>query len=231
MSETHLLLVFATATAMILVLPQGEFPTIRFNRVEIAKRVTRRLPRLRHRSDLTQRNFLLLSGLRAELVGGSTAQHALQYLVSSEFSHDLPKTHSAVESFGNISRALVDDAELSQMSGLNQLAVAWELSEDTGAPLAELIEQIIEAIDRDEKSRALIQTGTAGVKATVFVLALLPVIGMFLAAMLGINVLSWFFSGVIGVTCLFLGSLLEIAGVLWVRKMIAGAAPQISKQK
>lgn len=223
-------LILFSAVATILALPGLEFPHLSIDGTRSRAFIRQKLPMGGKRGELTQRNFLLLSGLRAELIGGSTAHHALQYIVASQFASELPKTHVALETFGNVTVALMEDAKKSQLSGLSQLAIAWDLSDDTGAPLADLVEQILKTIERDEKSNALIQTETAGVKATVFVLGLLPIIGIFLAAMLGINVLSWFFSGVIGFICLFVGTMLELLGILWVRKMIASVAPQVRRE-
>lgn len=227
----HLTLLFAFFSSLAILLATSELnvPELQFRQLDIRSLLTQRFEQRRSQKDLVQRNYLLLSGLRAELISGSTAHHALQYIVESQFANELSNTFVALETFSNVHNALLQDAQTSKFSGLEQLAVAWELSQETGAPLASLVEQIIFTFEEMEKRRALIHTETAGVKATVYVLAALPLIGMFLAAMLGINVITWFFTGLFGFGCLLAGVLLELAGIVWVRRMIAHANPLARK--
>ena len=223
----HIVLLFVALTTLSVLLAVSELaiPTFQFRISDLMPLIEHRFVSRKKQQDVVQRNFLLLSGLRAELVSGATAHHALQFLVESQFANELSNTRLALETFSSVSAGLLLDSRKSRFEGLEQLSVAWELSQETGAPLAGLVEQIITTFEENEKRRALIQTETAGVKATVYVLAALPLIGMFLASMLGINVLAWYASGVVGFLSLSAGIVLEVIGILWVRRMIAHANP------
>lgn len=218
-------LILCAASMTFLIFTEWEIPTLDRSRTNVAQLSKKLIAKRRMRKVLVQRNYLLLAGLRAELISGTTPQNALEFMVQTHFAEELPNTKNALETFQSVAEGLRKDAELTPLFGIDQLAIAWDLSQETGAPLASLVEQIVMSLESDEKRKSLIQTETASVKATVYVLAALPLVGVFLAAMLGINVVSWFFSGVLGFACFLSGVIFEVIGILWVRRMINVTAP------
>jgi tight adherence protein B len=73
------------------------------------------------------------------------------------------------------------------------------------------------------KQEQLISTELASTKATVFVLAGLPVMGAGMGLILGTDSISWLLSSTVGRTCLVFGVILEVAGWLWIKRLLNGA--------
>ena len=77
------------------------------------------------------------------------------------------------------------------------------------------------ALIRQEQNQQ-IAAELSGVKATITVLALLPVVGTFLGLVMGVNVVYWLLTNPFGWLCLTVSAALEVLGLLWVRKLIRG---------
>lgn len=221
------ILVFSVLTVTLLNFSEWELPKFNWDKMNLTQMPKRWITHRKIRKAMVQRNYLLLAGLRAELISGATPQNALEFMVLTHFVEELPHTRNALETFQSVAEGLRRDAQQTFLFGIDQLAIAWDLSQETGAPLASLVEQIVMSLETEEKRKSLIQTETASVKATVYVLAALPLVGIFLAAMLGINVVAWFVSGPLGLACFFSGVVFEVIGVLWVRRMINVTSPSI----
>ena len=63
----------------------------------------------------------------------------------------------------------------------------------------------------------------ASTKATVFILAGLPIIGSGLSLLLGAQSLTWLLQSIGGRICLTLGITMEVLGWLWVKRLLTGA--------
>jgi tight adherence protein B len=110
------------------------------------------------------------------------------------------------------------DPELTRL--LNRLMAVTALSEQTGAPLSELVEQLADSVDEAAELTAAVETATAGPKLTQLILTLLPAGGLALGQIMGASPLATLLGSSVGILCLSAGLLLLGAGRLWSRHMI-----------
>lgn len=108
---------------------------------------------------------------------------------------------------------------------LGRLRGAVALSEETGAPLAELARRLAAAAEEDAELHAAIRTAVAGPQTTQLILVLLPLAGVGLGQVMGADALSLLLDGGVGTGCLVLGLALLAAGWWWGRGMIRAAMP------
>ncbi|WP_150461379.1 hypothetical protein [Nesterenkonia ebinurensis] len=103
---------------------------------------------------------------------------------------------------------------------LNRLLAVTALSEQTGAPLSELVEQMASSADDSADLAAAVQTAVAGPKLTQLLLILLPVGGLGLGQLMGASPLAALFGGGLGLACLLGGVLCLLVGRVWSARMI-----------
>jgi tight adherence protein B len=73
----------------------------------------------------------------------------------------------------------------------------------------------------------LIATELASTKATVFVLAGLPIVGAGMGIMLGSDSMSWLLGSSAGRVCLTLGISLEVLGWIWIKRLLNRALADV----
>lgn len=102
---------------------------------------------------------------------------------------------------------------------------AWRLAEQTGAPLADLVERIeadIRAMDRAGASAA---AQAAGARATAWLLAGLPLGGIALGYGIGVNPLDVLLHTPVGAGCAAGAIALQIAGLAWTDRLTRASTP------
>lgn len=112
------------------------------------------------------------------------------------------------------------DPELTRL--LNRLVAVTALSEQTGAPLSSLVEQLADSVDESAELAAAVNTATAGPKLTQMILSLLPLGGLALGQLMGAEPLTTLLGSSIGIACLSAGLAFLVTGRLWSRRMISG---------
>lgn len=148
---------------------------------------------------------------RAEVVGDGAAA-------------GLRRASDAVQSrAGSLALAPGDAQVLGEVLGRLRGAVA--LSEETGAPLADLTRRLAAAAEEEAELQAAIRTAVAGPQTTQLILVLLPLAGVGLGQIMGAGALALLFDGGVGTVCLVLGLALLAAGWWWGRGMIRAAMP------
>lgn len=108
------------------------------------------------------------------------------------------------------------------LEALDDVAAAWQLSKRQGCPLADALAGAAASMRARRRHAAAIDAATAGAKATMGVLFLLPVLGIGLGASLGVDMLECY-SGRSGFITLWPGLALLAAGSGWARRMVDGA--------
>ncbi len=99
-------------------------------------------------------------------------------------------------------------------------AQVWQVCERNGASLSPVLTSFNNQIRTENELRQELSSSLSGVKLSACVLAFLPVIGIILAYLLGVNSISWLTNSSFGKTSLLLALILEIIGVFWVRRLI-----------
>ena len=99
-------------------------------------------------------------------------------------------------------------------------AQVWQVCERNGASLSPVLTSFNNQIRTENELRQELSSSLSGVKLSAYVLAFLPVIGIILAYLLGVNSISWLTNSSFGKTSLLLAVILEIIGVFWVRRLI-----------
>lgn len=166
--------------------------------------------------------FPLLDGLAGALRAGLPAAEALD-LVGADLPdrvHQLVRPVRAAAAAGYPCAAAWERAARESTSpDLALLARSWAVSERLGAPLADAVDSTARGLRSRRALAARLATATAGARATVTVLTLLPAAGVGLAALMGIGPAELYGSPV-AVASLVLGCVLLAVGRVVVHRMI-----------
>jgi tight adherence protein B len=152
-----------------------------------------------------------LDGLSAELGAGSDPAAALAAVPGS--APVCPRALAAARGGGDVGRALVSDGERSPT--VRAAAACWEVAAASGAGLAASLSVLADAARETERVRSELEAGLAEPRATAWVLACLPAVGIALGAALGAAPLSWLVGTSVGRLALAGGLVLEAVGVAW----------------
>ena len=117
---------------------------------------------------------------------------------------------------GDVVAALLSQAHRPGSRGLRDLARAWQGGTRTGAPMADLLDQVARALRSDQAVERTVAAELAGPRATGRVMAVLPLCGIGLGYLLGGDPVRFLLAGPIGWACLVLGAGLAAGGVLWI---------------
>lgn len=113
--------------------------------------------------------------------------------------------------------------ERHRIVALDDVARAWALSEQLGCPLGDALRAATTMLREQVDLERRIATATAGPRATMQLLTVLPVLGVAVASLIGVP--PWrLYAGPLGLTVLAMGALFVIAGRLLTRRMIRRAA-------
>jgi tight adherence protein B len=105
------------------------------------------------------------------------------------------------------------------------LAAAWAIADACGAPLAPSLRELGGALrDRAQTERA-IEVGLAGPVATSRLVGWLPLVGLALGTLMGVDALGTLFGSLAGGAVLAGGLVLMAGGHVWTKAMVARAAP------
>lgn len=103
------------------------------------------------------------------------------------------------------------------------IRAACQLAASTGAPLAEVLDDIRAALGDMELARTERMTAMAGPRMTARVLLMMPVIGVLSGMGLGVDPIAVFLDGGLGTTCLVAAAGLCAGGWVWSRSLIRTA--------
>jgi tight adherence protein B len=108
----------------------------------------------------------------------------------------------------------------------DRLAAAWQLSADTGASLAAVLDEVARSARAERQHERQLAILLAGPRATAALLAVLPIAGLALGAAIGAHPVTVLLDSKAGHAALLSGVLLELAGLTWTDRIgrSAGAA-------
>ncbi len=162
----------------------------------------------------------LIAGLATELGIGAAPSVALARAARASPVPICRHALAAARFGGDVPRGLDRDAAESRLPSLGALAALWRVSENSGAGMAHAAHRLAGAEASAEAVRRELATQLAGPKASARVLAGLPAFGMLLGAGLGASPVAWLLGSPIGLLVLLAGLALEVAGLLWVRRLV-----------
>lgn len=165
----------------------------------------------------------LLSALAAELRAGrhpAAALAAVPAPADAGLESALAAARATAALGGDVGASLRRGAT---SSALAKLAAAWQLSEDCGAPLADLLAQVATDLRSTVELHRTADVELTGARATGLVLAVLPLLGVALGAAMGANPMKVLLHSSAGAGLVVAGLVFETAGLAWVRRLTNGA--------
>lgn len=105
-----------------------------------------------------------------------------------------------------------------------ELAACFDIAEASGCPLADVLTRFAAQLEVEDDADAARQTALAGPKATVSLLTWLPLMGLGLGIMLGVDPLAILLGTPWGLAALAAGVGLTVAGRVWSARLVAAAA-------
>ncbi|WP_157520010.1 type II secretion system F family protein [Herbidospora daliensis] len=174
----------------------------------------------------------LCQAVVAELSAGRTPGEALSRAIGAiegppEVVKALRPVARVARDGGDVAAALIDAAPPAGGEGLRRLASCWEVGVSVGGGLAPLVERVGGALRDMENHRQEISAQLAGPRATARLLAGLPVLGLLMAAGLGMQPLPFLFTTLPGMGCLVVGLVLNVAGLRWTDRMVRKAEESV----
>lgn len=156
-----------------------------------------------------------LAALAAELRAGTPQQRALQITGQSVW----PSACGAVRFDGDVTEALLHDAR--NITLLTPLAASWSVTSQHGSGLALAVTRMAEQARIAEDVRVQLAAQMAGPRATARILMLLPLFGISMGVLMGVNPLAWLLGTPLGLGCLLGGVLLTALGYWWTSRIVA----------
>ncbi|MDX2679260.1 type II secretion system F family protein [Streptomyces sp. NY05-11A] len=167
----------------------------------------------------------LCAALAGEVLAGRQPGEALQRAArdSGGLGTAQAPVLAAARFGGDVPKALSVAARQPGADGLLGLAACWRVAVDQGAGLAAGLDRLEEALRAERDQRADLRAQLAGPRATVVMLAGLPVLGLLLGAALGADPLRVLLHTGAGLGCLLVGGVLEAAGMWWALRIVRTA--------
>lgn len=164
----------------------------------------------------------LAAALVAELRSGAEPRPAMLAAGSGLVGLE-PVLAAAAGSSGDVPAALASVGRGPGGSTASALAAAWRVGELTGCGLAAPVARVLRAHRAQDRLRREVAAELAGPVATAYLLAVLPMLGVAMGTALGASPMAFLLGTGPGRWVLLAGVALDIAGLVWTRR-IAGAA-------
>ena len=181
--------------------------------------------RVRERERASAAEALVVLG--AELRAGRSAADALQAAgsvavgpLAVALSAASTGQRFGADAAGALARSADGTATPETVRGL---AACWQVCSATGSSLAAAVERLADALRAEREQRLAVEAELAGPRATAGLLAVLPLLGIALAAGLGARPLHVLLHTSIGLGCLVGGIGLDLLGLWWTGRLVASA--------
>ena len=129
----------------------------------------------------------------------------------------LENTRIACLSGTSITQAIIIDLPNDLIA--KSFASLWQVCENNGAALSPALNQFAQQIRVEKELRQELSSSMSGAKLSAWVLAGLPLFGIMLATFLGVNSLEWLANSKIGNFNIVAAIILEVIGIVWVKKI------------
>ena len=166
--------------------------------------------------------------LKSQLHAGINQMDALKFAISRVPEFAFKNTRQALTSQTNVYSALHDDSKVYKVASLASCSNLLELSSQSGSSINEALTLVGDKLMTRRYQEQLIATELASTKATVYVLAGLPIMGAGMGLMLGSDSISWLLGSPAGRVCLVLGIGLELVGWFWIKRLLNRALADVA---
>lgn len=168
------------------------------------------------------RHAQLLAALRvliAELEAGGRAAAALIAAADAAPAHAATFRSAAAtaRTGGDADRVLAADPDT------ELLGHAWRLGEQAGAPPAAVLTRVAADLGAADEQRRAVAVALAGPRSSAALLTGLPLLGLALGLAMGARPLAFLAGAPAGRAVCCAGVLLDVAGVLWMRRILRKA--------
>ena len=166
--------------------------------------------------------------LKSQLNAGINPLDALRFAISRAPESAFKNTRQALTSQTNVYSALHDDSKVYKVASLASCSNLLELSSQSGSSINEALTQVADKLMTRRNQEQLIATELASTKATVYVLAGLPIMGAGMGLILGSDSISWLLGSPAGRICFALGIGLELVGWFWIKHLLNRALADVA---
>jgi tight adherence protein B len=159
--------------------------------------------------------------LAADLRAGRSAADAFRAaapIAAGPSSAALMAASAAADLGGDVASALSSEGSAVAPT-LRALGACWQVCSPAGSGLADAVERLEEGLRAAEALRLSVDAELAGPRATAQLLAVLPLVGIALAAGQGAHPVDVLLGTPVGLGCLVVGLALDLLGVLWTRRL------------
>lgn len=104
---------------------------------------------------------------------------------------------------------------------LADVSAAWHLAEQAGAPLAVIFDRMVESIQAEVELDREVGVEAGPARATARLMAFLPIFGLGLGMLLGVNPVAVLLGSGLGVACLAGGLTLACCGLWWIERIVS----------
>jgi tight adherence protein B len=197
----------------------GSDPTL------LTRRIGQRIRRGRVIADRQAEAIEVVFALAGELRAGRPPGRALALVADTTplLRAPLVEAAVAVEAGASPSAELRRIGALPGCDGLQGVAAAWAVTESAGGAVAEVLDRLGDVLEADRQARSALDAALAAPRATMALLAGLPVLGIVLGQSLGARPLDLLVHRPLGWALLAAGTTLDLLGVAWTRVLVRRA--------
>lgn len=191
----------------------------------VVMRVRRGRRAARARDQCSAASVEITFALAGELRAGRTPAQALAAVagVAGPLRPALEAAHAAVAVGAHPADELARAALLPGAERLRYVAAAWAVAESAGGRVAVVLERLSEAMDCDDELRQELDAAMAGPRATMVLLAGLPLLGLALGQAVGASPLRLLLHRPLGWGLLTAAAVLDGLGVIATRAIARAA--------
>ena len=122
---------------------------------------------------------------------------------------------------GDVATELRTAAGRPGREGLALVAAAWQVSERSGAPVADVLATVAENLRRERQLGAVVETELSAARTSGHIMAALPFLALALGFAAGGNPVDFLLEGPIGQMLILVGVALTAVGVVWIDRLAA----------
>lgn len=182
--------------------------------VAVGWRRARRSHGRKRRLAVRDETQLIVDALVAELRSGAPPEIVVRRLAAESALIEPAAVVGAAG--GDVAAALRAAGARPGAEPLADVGRAWAVSQECGAPLAGVLEQVRAAAREERELHRELAAGVAPARATVALVAAMPPLGLALGSGLGVDPLGVVLTTVPGALCLAAGVGCAVAGIVWI---------------